>query len=158
MENTRINGAVKSGLARKPDSAGLGILVIVSLWISVISAGLLASDFLGNHAPGHAPHPRVPSLMLILGLAIAAVGQLFGAGRNEGIRARGWVGVIDVLDVRLTFAAIVFMGCVLKYAIAGKHISLYPVGLLTIVSGFVLASRALTKYIFKLDHRKPAKG
>jgi hypothetical protein len=158
MENTRISGTVKSGLARKPESAGLGILVIVSYWLSVISAGLLASDFLGYHAPGHAPHPIVPSLMLILGLAIAAVGQLIGAGRNEGIRARSWMGVIDVLHIRLTFAAIVFMGCVLRYAMAGKHISLYPVGLLTIVSGFLLASRALTKYVFKLDHRKRPEG
>ena len=95
---------------------------------------------------------------MILGLAIAAVGQLFGAGRNEGIRARGWVGVIDAVHIKLAYAAIVFMGCVLKYAVAGEHIPLYPVGLLTIVAGFLLASRALTKYVFNLDHRKRAKG
>jgi hypothetical protein len=158
MTNIRISGTVQPGLARKPYSAGLGMLALVSMMISVFSAWLLAFDFLGYHAPGHAPHPIVSSLILVLGLAIAAVGQLFGAGRNEGIRARGWVGVIDVVHIRFAFAAIVFMGCVLKYAMAGKHIPLYPVGLLTIVGGFLLASRALTKYVFKLDDRKRTKG
>jgi hypothetical protein len=132
MTNIRVSGTVQPGLARKPYSAGLGILVIVSTMISVFSAWLLAFDFLGYHAPGHAPHPTVSTLILILGLAVAAVGQLFGAGRNEGIRARGWVGVIDAVHIRLAYAAIVFMGCVLKYAVAGKHIPLYPVGLLLI--------------------------
>jgi hypothetical protein len=158
MTNIRVSGTVQPGLSSKPYPAGLGMLVIVSTMISVFSAWLLAFEFLGYHAPGHAPHPTVSILLLVLGLAIAAVGQQFGAGRNEGIRERGWVGVIDVVHIRLTFAAIVFMGWVLKYAMAGKHIPLYPVGLLTIVGGFLLASRALTKYVFNLDHRKRAKG
>jgi hypothetical protein len=157
MTNIRVSGTVQPGLARKPYSAGLGMLAIISMMISVFSACLLAFDFLGYHAPGHVPHPTVSILILALGLAIAAVAQLLGAGRNEGIRARGWVGVIDVVHIRLVFAAIVFMVWVLKYALAGKHIPLYPVGLLTIVGGFLLASRALTKYVFKLDQRKRAK-
>jgi len=158
MTNIRVRGTVQPGLARKLYSAGLRILVIVSSMISVFSAWLLAFDFLGQHAPGYAPHPTVSTLILILGLAIAAVGQLFGAGRNEGIRARGWAGVIDAVHIMLAYAAIVIVGCVLKYAVAGKHIPLYPVGLLTIEAGFLLASRALTKYVFNLDHRKRAKG
>ena len=158
MTNIRVGPTVQPGLSNKPYSAGLGMLVIVSTMISVFSAWLLAFDFLGYHAPGHAPHPTVSILILVLGLAIAAVGQIFGAGRNEGIRDRGWVGVIDAVHIRLAFAAIVFVGCVVKYAVAGKHIPLYPVGLLTIVSGFLLASRAFTKYVFNLDHRKHPKG
>ena len=47
MTNIRVGGTVQPGLARKPYSAGLGILVIVSLMISVFSAWLLAFDFLG---------------------------------------------------------------------------------------------------------------
>ena len=158
MTNIRVSGTVQPGLARKPYSAGLGMLAIISVMISLFSAWLLAFEFLGYHAPGQAPDPTVSILLLILGLAIGAVGQLLGAGRNEGIRTRGWLGVIDVVHIRLTFAAIVFMVNVLKYALAGKHIPLYPVGLLTIVGGFLLASRALTKYVFNLDHRKRAKA
>src|SRR6202021_1219517 len=117
MTNIRVSGTVQPGLSSKPYPDGLGMLVIVSTMISVFSAWLLAFEFLGYHAPGHAPHPTVSILLLILGL---------------------------------TFAAIVFMGWVLKYAMAGKHIPVYPVGLLTIVGGFLLASRALTKYVFNL--------
>lgn len=158
MTNIWVSGTVQPGLARKPYSASLGMIAIISMMISVFSAWLLAFDFLGHHAPDHAAHPTVSILILVLGLTIAAVGQLFGAGRNEGIRARGWVGVIDVVHIRLAFAAIVFMGCVLKYAVAGKHIPLYPVGLLTILGGFLLATRAITKYVLNLDRRKHAKG
>ena len=158
MTNTRVSGTVQSGLARKPYSAGLGMLGIVSMGLSVFSGWLLAFDFLGFHAPGHAPNPTVSTLILVLGLTIAAVGQLFGAGRNEGISTRGWLGVIDVLHIRLTFAAIAFLGYMLKYAMSGKHIPMYPVGLLAIASGFLLLSRALTKNVFEIDHRKHAKG
>jgi hypothetical protein len=126
MANTRLNGTVQPGLSRKPYSARLGILGIVSNVISMMSAWLLAFDFLGYHAPGRPPHPIASGLILLLGLSIAAAGQLLGAGRNEGIGARGWVGVIDVVHIRLSFAALVFMGCVLKYAIAGKNSSLLP--------------------------------
>jgi hypothetical protein len=157
MANTQLNGKVQPGLSRKPYSAGLGILVIVSDLISMTSAWLLAFDFLGYHAPGRPPHPIASGLILVLGLSIAAVGQLLGGGRHEGIGARGWVGVIDVVHIRLSFAALVFVGCVLKYAIAGKTAPFYPVGLLTIVSGIVLLSRSLTKYVFRLDRRKRTK-
>lgn len=153
MSSTQASGAVQPGLAKKPYSAVLGIVAIASSVISATSAALLAFDYLGYHAPGQAPHPTVWILLLALGLCIAVVGQLFGAGRNEGIRARGWRGVITVLHIRLAYAAIVFLGCVLKYAMAGKTIPLYPVGILAIVSGVILASRALTKYVFDLDRR-----
>ena len=158
MANTRLGGTVQPGLSRKPYSAGLGVLVLVSIVISIMSAWLLAFDFLGYHAPGRPPHPIASGFILVLGLSIAAVGQLFGAGRNEGIGARGWVGVIDIVHIRLSFAALVFMGCVLKFAIAGKTVPFYPVGLLTIVSGILLLLRALTKYVFRLDRRKRTKG
>jgi hypothetical protein len=153
MANARVSGAVQPGLAKKPYSTGLGILDLISTVISVLSGWLLAFDFLGYHAPGRSPHPEISSLLLVLGLSLATVGQLFGAGRNEGIRARGWVGVIDVLLIRLAFAGIVFMGTVLKYAMHGQRIGLYPVGVLTIVSGFFVASRLLTKYVLRIDHR-----
>ncbi len=157
MTNIQVSGTVRRGLARKPYSAGLGMLLLVSMMISALSASLLASDFLGYHAPGRAPHPIVLSLMLALGLVIAAVGQILGAGRNMGIRTRGWLGVIDAVHVHLVLASIVFVGRVLKYAVTGKQIHLYPVGLLTIACGLLLASRPITKYVFNLDHRKRLK-
>jgi hypothetical protein len=158
MTNIQVSGTVRRGLARKPYSAGLGMLLLVSMTISALSASLLASDFLGYHAPSRAPHPIVSILILLSGLAIAAVGQILGAGRNLGIRTRGWLGVIDAVHIHLVLASIVFVGCVLKYTVAGKQIHLYPVGLLTIVCVFLLASRPLTKYVFNLDHRKRLKG
>ena len=157
MANTRVSGTEQPGLAKRPYSAGLGILALISLLISVFSAWLLAFDFLGYHVPGRPPHPEISGLLLVLGLSIATVAQLLGAGRNEGIRARGWVGIIDVLLRRLAFAGIVFMGTVLKFATRGKKIDLYPVGVLTIVSGFFVASRLVTKYVFHMDHRRRAK-
>src|ERR1700734_3233801 len=63
-----VSGTVQPGLSSKPYSAGLGMLVIVSTMISVFSAWLLAFEFLGYHAPGHAPHPTVSILLLLLGL------------------------------------------------------------------------------------------
>ena len=92
----------------------------------------------------------------MLGLSIAAVGQLFGAGRNEGIRVRGLLGVIDVLHIRLALAGIVFMGVVLKYALRGKEIHLYPVGYLTIIAGLFVSSRVFTKFYLRIDRRKRA--
>jgi len=158
MERARVSGAVQPGLARKPYSTGLGILGLISTGISVLSGWLLAFDFLGYHAPGRPPHPEISSLVLVFGLSLATVGQLAGAGRNEGIRARGWVGVIDVLLIRLAFAGIAFMGTVLKYAMGGKRIGLYPVGVLTVVSGFFLTLRLLTKYILHIDRQRRTKG
>jgi hypothetical protein len=154
VANARVSGAVRQGLAKKPYSTGLGILSLTSTGISVLSGWLLAFDFLGYHAPGRPPHPEISSLLLLLGLFLATLGQLLGAGRNEGIRARGWVGVIDVLLMRLAFAGFVFMVPVLILAMRGKRIGLYPVGVLTIVSGFFLASRLLTKYVFHMDDRR----
>jgi len=43
---------------------------------------------------------------------------------------------------------------VLKFALAGKQIHFYPVGVLTIVSGFLLASRLAVKFIFHIDRRR----
>jgi hypothetical protein len=157
MANARVSGAVHPGLAKKPYSTGLGILGLVSTVISVLSGWLLAFDFLAYHAPGRPPHPEISSLLLVLGLFLAVLGQLLGAGRNEGIRARGWLGVIDVLLIRLALAGIAFMGTVLKYAMRGKRIGLYPVGVLMIVSGFFVASRLLTKYVLHMDHRRRTK-
>ena len=77
-----------------------------------------------------------------------------GAGRNEGIRARGWMGVIDVLLIRLALAGIVFILTVLKYAMRGKEIELFPVGVLAIVSGLFVASRLIAKYVFHIDRGK----
>ncbi len=158
MAGSQVNGAQKLGLAKKPYSPILGILVVLSTVISVFAAWLLAFEFLGYHAPGYLPHPKMAVLLLIVGLSIATVGQLFGAGRNEGIRVRGWVGVLDVLHVRLAFAGVVYMGVVLKYALRGSQIHLYPVGLLTIVAGFFVASRAFTKFYLQIDRRNRAKG
>jgi len=157
MSNPWANGAVQPGLAKKPYSTGLGILSFISTLISVFSAWLLAFDFLGYHAPDRPPHPEMSSLLLVLWLFLAVMGQLLGAGRNEGIRARGWVGVIDILLIRLAFAGIVFMGTALKYAMRGNKIGLYPVGVLTIVSGFFVASRLLTKYALRIDRLRRAK-
>ncbi len=93
----------------------------------------------------------------MLGLFLATLAQLLGAGRNEGIRARGWVGVIDVLLIRLAYAGIAFIGTVGRYAMRGERINLYPVGVLTIVSAFFIGSRLITKYVFHVDRRRRAK-
>ena len=157
MSETQVGGAEQRGLAKKPYSARLGLLGLISMVISVLSARFLAYDFLGYHAPGRPPHPEISGLILVLGLSLATVGQLLGASRNEGIRSRGWVGVMDALFIRLAFAGLVFMGSVLQYAIRGKQIPLYPVGLLTIVSGFFVASRVIAKCIFHIDRRRRGK-
>ena len=154
MANALVSSAERPALPKKPYSAGLGILGLISTVISVFSGGLLAFDFLGYHAPGRPPHPEISCLLLGLGLSIAAVAQVLGGGRNEGIRARGWVGVIDVLLIRLALAGAVFMGLVLKFAMRGKQIHMYPLGVLTIISGFFLASRLITKYVFHIDRRR----
>lgn len=158
MANSQVSDIKRLALAKKPYSPTLGILVIVSTGISALAGGLLAFDFLGYHAPGRQPHPRIFILLLAFGLSIAAVGQLLGAGRNEGIRVRGWVGVIDVLHMRLVFAGMAFMAVVLRYAMQGRQIHLYPVGILTIVSGLLFASRVITKYVFHIDERRHARG
>lgn len=155
--NARVSGAEQPGLEKKPYSTGLGILSVISTLIAVLSAWALAFDFLGYHAPGHPPHPEFSTLLLLFGLSLATVGQLLGAGRNEGIRARGWVGVIDVLLIRLALAGIVFMLTVLKYAMRGKEIELFPVGVLAIVSGFFVASRLIAKYVFHIDRWRHSK-
>ena len=152
-----VSAAERPGLENKPYSAGLGILSILSSLISTFSAWALAFDFLGYHAPNSPPHPEFFSLLLLFGLSLAILGQLLGAGRNEGIKARGWVGVIDVLLIRLALAGIVFMGTVLGYAMHGKEIALFPVGVLTIVSGFFVASRLIAKYVFHIDRWRHAK-
>lgn len=154
MSSASVKGAEQSGLAKKPYSARLGIISLVSTVICVFSGGLLAFDFLGYHAPGHSPHPEISSLVLVIGLCLATAGQLLGAGRNEGIRVRGWVGIIDVLLIRLAFFGIVFMGCVFKYAIRGKAIPLYPLGVLTVVCGFFVACRLFAKYVLHIDHQR----
>lgn len=154
MSSASVKGVEQSGLAKKPYSAGLGIISLLSTVICAFSGGLLAFDFLGYHAHGHASHPEISSLVLIVGLSLAILGQLLGAGRNEGIRVRGWLGIIDVLLIRLAFFGIVFMGWVFKYAIRGKPIPLYPVGMWTIACGFVVACRLLAKYVFHIDHRR----
>lgn len=158
MAHSEVSGMKRLGLAKKPYSPTLGILVIVSTGISVLAGALLAFDFLRYHAPGHSPHPQISVLILALGLSIAAVGQLCGAGRNEGIRVRGWVGLTDVLHLRLVFAAMAFLFIVLKYVLRGNQIHLYPVGILTIACGLVLASRMITKYLFHIDQRRRARG
>lgn len=157
MNNTAVRGSGRPGLAKKPYSAGLGLVALISLVIPVLSARLLAFDLLGYHVPDRPPHPEIWGLVLVLGLSLAIVGQLLGAGRNEGIRSRGWVGVMDVLFMRLAFAGLAFMGSVLQYAIRGKQIPLYPVGLLTILSGFFFVSRVIAKYIFHVDRRRRGK-
>ncbi|HWH55975.1 MAG TPA: hypothetical protein VN682_00010 [Terriglobales bacterium] len=153
MARTQIT-ADQHGLVNKPYSARLGMTVIASMGFSAISGWLLAFDFLGYHAPGCPPHRQISALLLVLGLFLAVIGQLLGARRNEGIRARGWMGIIDVLLIRLAFAAMVFIGSVLKFALAGKQIHFYPVGVLTIVSGFLLASRLAVKFIFHIDRQR----
>lgn len=154
MGNTKAGGAEGPGLAKKGYSARLGLAATISLVISVLSAPFLAIDFLGYHAPGRAPHPEISGLILVLGLSIAAAGQLLGAGRNEGIRSQGWVGVIDVLSIRLAFAGFAFMTSVLQYAMRGAQIQLYPVGLLTVVSALLVLSRVVAKYVLHLDRRR----
>lgn len=156
MARSQVSGAQKLGLAKKPYSPILGSLVIISMVISILAAWFLAFDFLGYHAPGRPSHPTTSVLLLILGLSIAAVGQLFGAGRNEGIRVRGWIGVVDVLHIRLAVAGIVFIGTVLRFALHGKQIPLYPVGYLAIIAGFFVASRVFTKFYLQIDRRKRA--
>jgi hypothetical protein len=89
---------------------------------------------------------------------IAALGQLLGAGRNEGIRVRGWVGVIDVLHLRLVFAALTFLSIVVNFAMRGKQIQLYPVGIITMACGLLLVSRFITKYVFQIDRRRRVRG
>lgn len=158
MQETRSNGAVRSGLAKKPYSARLGMLAIVSNLLSLFSGWMLAYEFLGYHARGRSPHPMVAIIILVLGLALAALGQSLGSGRNEGIRARGWVGVIDVVHIRLSFAALVFALMVLRFAMDGRHIPMHPVGLLVLASLFMLASRAFTKGVLKLDERRRPRG
>lgn len=158
MANSQISGGERRGLAKKPYSAALGIVVIVSTGISVLAGGLLAYDFLGYHAPGHQPHPEISILLLALGMFIAAAGQLLGAGRNEGIRVRGWVGVIDVLHLRLVFSALTFLSIVVKFAMRGKQIHLYPVGIIAMACGLLLVSRFMAKYVFQIDRRRRVRG
>jgi hypothetical protein len=156
MKGIQSNTVGRRGLTKKPYSAALGVIVLIGIVLPVFSAGLLAFDFLGYHAPGHAPHPKLSGLLLLLGLVIASIGQQLSAGRNEGIGARGWQGIMEVLHIRLAYAGLVFMGLVLKYAVAGKTIHMNPVGVLTMISGFFLASRLLTKYVFHDGHRRRA--
>lgn len=151
MGNIRLGDAEHQGLAKKPYSAGLGLIALSSRVISMLSAWSLAYDFLGYHVPDRPPHPEISVLALVLGLSIAAVGQRLGSGRNEGIKSREWVGIIDVLLIRLAFAGLVFVASVLQYAMRGRPIHLYPVGLLTIVSGFFLVARLIAKRIFHID-------
>jgi hypothetical protein len=157
VTHASVSTAERPGLATKPYSAGLGILSIISTLISMLSAWALAFDFLGYHAPNRPPHPEISILILLFGLSLATVGQLLGAGRNEGIRTRGWLGVIDVLLIRLALAGLVFMGTVLRYAMHGEEIRLFPVGVLTIVSGLFVASRLIAKYVFHIDRSRRAK-
>jgi hypothetical protein len=123
----------------------------------VLSAWSLAYDFVGYHVPDRPPHPEISALALVFGLSLAVVGQLLGSGRNEGIKSRGWAGVLDVLLIRLAFAGLSFMVTVLQFTMRGEQIQLYPVGLLTIVSGFFLLSRIIAKRIFHLDQRRHPK-
>jgi hypothetical protein len=67
------------------------------------------------------------------------------------------LGVIDVLLIRLALAGLVFMGTVLRYAMHGEEIRLFPVGVLTIVSGLFVASRLIAKYVFHIDRSRRAK-
>ena len=157
MTHAQVRMAEQSASRKKPYSAGLGLLGIISTVLSVLPAGLLAFDLLGYHARGHSSHPGILGLILLLGLSLAMLGQALGGGRNEGIRIRGWIGVIDVLSIRLGFAGIVFIGCVVKYALQGKHIPLYPVGVLTIASALFLAARLIAKFVFHMDGRRGAK-
>ena len=156
MANTQVTEMQRLGLAKKPYSAGLGILRLSSQVIVMLGGALLAYDFVGYHAPGHLPHPKISVLLLALGLSIAAVGQVLGAGRNEGIRVRGWVGVIDVLHLRIAFAGLAFLYVVVHYAWQGKQIHLYTVGILTIISGFLVVSRVIAKFVFHIDRRRRA--
>jgi hypothetical protein len=153
MRTALVSSAQRSGLAKKPYSAGLGILAIISTVFCILSAAFLAIDLLGYHAPGRPPHPEISVLLLALGLCLATVGQLLGGGRNEGIRVRGLAGIIDVLLIRLALAGAVFILLVLKVALRGKQIHLYPVGVLMIISGFFCASRLVAKYAFYMDRR-----
>jgi hypothetical protein len=144
----------RRGLRKQPYSVGLGILVLTSTLLSVLASSLLAFDFLGYHAPGLSPHPRILGGVLLLGLSLAMVGQALGSGRNEGIRTQGWLGFVGVLLMRLCYAGLAFMGCVAKYALRGKHIPLYPVGVLTIVSGLFVSARFIAKFVLQLDRRR----
>ncbi len=141
----------------KPYSTGWGMISILSMILSSVPAFLLAFDFLGYHAPGQSPHPGTLTLFLLLGLLLAIVGQGMGDPRNEGIRAPGWIRLIDVLLIRLALAGLVFISSVVKFGLNGRHIPFYPVGVLTLLSAFFIGARLITKFIFHLDHRRSAK-
>ena len=53
---------------------------------------------------------------------------------------------MEVLHIRLAYAALVYLGWAVKYTLAGRPIQRYPAGLFAVMSGVVLVSRLLMKF------------
>lgn len=124
----------------------LGILVLVGLVLPILSAGLLVFDCFGYHAPNRPPHLLTWGFLLLVGLGFAVVGEQLTSGRLEGIKARGWRGLAEVVHIRLAYASVVFAGGAVKFAFAGRSVRTYPGDALIIASVLILVSRLLAKY------------
>jgi hypothetical protein len=121
-------------LSHKTNSKLLYFLVPGGIALPIIASGALAIHYVGF--PG-APNLFVMYALLPLGLLLAAEGQHRIAGT--------WESVPEVLHIRLAWAALVYLGWVLKYAVVGRPIHLYPAGILALISGVCLASRLLMR-------------
>ena len=122
--------------AARSNSKLFRLFLLAGLILPVLSGAFLAIAYIGYP---NAPRPVVPYILLPLGLLSAVAGQRLSADRWEG-------GVIQVLHLRLSYAAIVYLAWTAKYALAGRPIQRYPAGLLAVISGILLVSRLLIKY------------
>ena len=88
------------------------LFYLSGLMLPVISGFLFAIVYIGFF-----PHARtpvvVPCILLPLGLLSAAAGQRLSPRRWEG-------GVMEVLHIRLAYAALVYLGWAVKYTLAGR--------------------------------------
>jgi len=116
----------------------LAPFVLGGIVLSVLSGAFLAIHYVGYP---NAPTPIVPYILLPVGLLLAAIGQRLTTGR--------WEGITEVLHIRLAYAGLLYTGMAMKYAVGGRPIHRYPVGLL-IISVILMISRLLAKRHAKL--------
>jgi hypothetical protein len=136
VSGTIVLAAEAPRLRQKTSSKLLYVLVPGGIVLPIIAGGALAIHYVGF--PG-APNLFVMYALLPLGLLLAADGQRRIAGT--------WEGLPEVLHIRLAWAALVYLGWVLKYAAIGRPIHLYPAGIVALISGVCLASRLLMRFM-----------
>src|SRR6185437_12283627 len=120
------------------------LFLLTGLMLPVISGYVLAIDYIGFP---NAPH-RVATwvslcILLPLGLLAAAAGQRLVPGRWEG-------SIIEVLHIRLTYAALAYLSVAVKYIAGGHPLRYHPASLGVLISIILLVSRLLLKFRAKL--------